>query len=100
MRRFCDCEETVTAHGNYTWNETLGGTEASVECDLGPAEGFSAAESRAVRRCGENGSWEEEHLSQCITQVTVELQQLDQTISEVRHSQLLVITIAFNSTGT
>ncbi len=80
--RFCDCEETVTAHGDYRWVETTGGTNVSVECNLGPAEGFSVEEARAMRRCGENGEWEEERLSQCITQVTLDLQAL----SEVRYS--------------
>ncbi len=85
--RFCDYEETTTDHGNYTWNETAGGG-APVEqpCALGPAEGFSTEDASARRQCNENGEWEEEALSQCITIVSLRLQELEQTINEVSNS--------------
>ena len=70
----------MTNQGNYTWPESRGGTDVTLECAVGSVSGTKGV---AVRSCLQNGEWENSDLSQCATIVESQLEDLEKRIANV-----------------
>ena len=79
---FCDYEVTITNRGNYTWVETEGNSDVSLDCQLGPAEGVEEP-ALAIRTCDPFGEWQDSVLDQCITIISSRLRQLEERVASV-----------------
>ena len=55
-------------------------------CQLGPAEGVTLAAATGTRTCNIGGEWEDPELENCITMVTLQLQQLEEALNNVSHT--------------
>ena len=68
---FCDIDTTIdnsSLLGDYTWKETLAGTNQIQECEFGGG--------MALRLCNSESDWEEPDLSGCISRTTTIIQKI------------------------
>ena len=63
-----------TIHGNYSWDETEAGTNASLPCFYGAVK--EGDDGMARRRCEGPGMWLDYYGGECITVITFRFQQL------------------------
>ena len=73
---FCDYQMMInTTHGNYSWDERVSGTNASLPCFYGtePAAGDNGM---AKRRCDGPRMWLNYYGGECITIITFRFRQL------------------------
>jgi len=80
---YCDYEITQTNTGSYTWNETEGSNKVLQGCALGPAIGIAVEDALAERDCNMFGEWERPDIDDCITIVTRQFLDLQESIITV-----------------
>ena len=80
---YCDYAITQTNTGSYTWNETEGSNQVLQGCALGPAIGIAVEDALAERDCNMFGEWERPDIDDCITIVTRQFLDLQESIITV-----------------
>ena len=97
---YCDYEITQTNTGSYTWNETEGSNKVLQGCALGPAMGIAEEDALAERECSVFGEWEHPDIDNCITIVSrqfLDLQESIATVSKLLFLLLHCITVSTKS---
>ena len=88
---FCNHEITQTNTGNYTWEETEGNNVVLQGCALGPAQGIAVEDAVARRKCNMFGEWENPDTDNCITIVSRQFMDLQESITTVSILFLLLV---------
>ena len=88
---FCNHEITQTNTGNYTWEETESNNVVLQGCALGPAQGIAVEDAVARRKCNMFGEWENPDTDNCITIVSRQFMDLQESITTVSILFLLLV---------
>jgi len=89
---FCNHEITQTNTGNYTWEETEGNNTVLQGCALGPAQGIAVEDAVARRKCNMFGEWENPDTDNCITIVSRQFMDLQESITTITGENIEQIT--------
>ena len=76
----------MTNTGSYTWGETEGSSTVPQDCALGPAMGIAMEDALAERECKMFGEWEPPDVDNCITIVSRQFLDFQESITTVRHT--------------
>ena len=88
---FCNHEITQTNTGNYTWEETESNNVVLQGCALSPAQGIAVEDAVARRKCNMFGEWENPDTDNCITIVSCQFMDLQESITTVSILFLLLV---------